>query len=136
MTDRALWVLGRRALQSPQIREAIKTHKVSDIPFALEAFPEGRTFWSEFQDFLAERGQRTTTWSIAEESWIENPEQPLVSLKEYLSQPDRNMEEERAALVADREKATTVARERLKGYPQQVSEEFERLLEAAQAESS
>lgn len=46
------------------------------------------------------------------------------------------MEEERAALVADREKATTVARERLKGYPQQVSEEFERLLEAAQAESS
>ena len=132
VTDRALWVLGRRALQSPQIREAIETHKVSDIPSSLEAFPEGRTFWSDFQDFLAERSQRTTTWSIAEESWIENPEQPLVSLKEYLSQPDRDMEEERAALVADREKATTVARERLKGYPQQVSEEFERLLEAAQ----
>ncbi len=131
ITDRALWTLSRKALKSSEIRQAIATHAASEIPTALGAFPAGQAFWSEFQVFLEERGQRSTFWSISDESWIENPESPLMSLKEYLAQPDRDMDAERETLVSDREKAIAEARDRLKGYPRQAAAEFERLLVAA-----
>ena len=132
ITDQALWALSRKVLQSSEIRQAIKANGPADIPTALGNFPEGKAFWAEFEAFLEERGQRSTIWSVTGETWIENPGPPLLNLQDYLDQPDRDMAAERQALVADREKAISEARERLQGYPKQAQTEFERLLVGAQ----
>ena len=131
-TDQALWALSRQALGMSAVREAIEEHPVAEIPTALASSPEGQVFWAQFQEFLAARGQRSSGWDICGESWIENPASPLQNLKDYLSQPERDMEAEMVALADERDRAVESAQERLKGYPQQVREEFDRLLEAAQ----
>ena len=76
-TDRALWVLSRQALEIPEVKGAIESHASGEIPAALEAFPAGQAFLAEFQQFLQARGQRGTGWSMALESWIEDPVSPL-----------------------------------------------------------
>ena len=131
-TDQALWTLSRQALDIPPVREAIEQHTAAEIPTALASSPEGQAFWAQFQEFLMARGQRSSEWDICGVSWIENPTSPLQNLKEYLAQPERDMDAEMAALADARDRAIESAQERLKGYPQQVQEEFNRLLEAAQ----
>ena len=131
-TDQALWALSRQALSMPAVREAIEQHTAAEIGTALASVPEGQAFWAQFQEFLMARGQRASEWDVLGESWIENPTSPLQNLKDYLAQPDRDMDAEMAALADARDRAIESAQERLKGYPQQVQEEFNRLLEAAQ----
>ncbi len=132
ITDQALWALSRQALDIPPVREAIEQHSVAEIPTALTASTEGQAFWAEFQAFLEDRGQRSSGWDMIGESWIENPASPLQNLKDYLAQPERDMDAEIAAMADARDRAIESAQEQLKGYPQQVKEAFTRLLEAAQ----
>jgi pyruvate,water dikinase len=56
----------------------------------------------------------------------------IKNLKEYLAQPDRDLEAELKAQVAEREQLSAQTRERLKGYPQAAINRFEMLLKAAQ----
>jgi phosphohistidine swiveling domain-containing protein len=56
----------------------------------------------------------------------------LRNLKDYLKQPDRDLAAERSALIDEREQLIAQARERLRGYPRPVVEQFEGLLTAAQ----
>jgi pyruvate,water dikinase len=53
-------------------------------------------------------------------------------LKDYVTQPDRNLDAELSALAVEREELVAQTRQRLAGYPQPVVQEFEFLLKAAQ----
>jgi pyruvate,water dikinase len=131
--SRALWQLSRKALASPKVRAALAGSAVADVLAALERSPEGRGFLAEFSAYLEEYGQRGDKWDIQYPSWIEDPSPALKNLKDYITQPDRDLEAEKAALVAERERLVAQTREHLKAYPQPVVDRIELLLKAAQA---
>jgi pyruvate,water dikinase len=56
----------------------------------------------------------------------------LKNLKDFVAQPDRDLDAELAALAAERERLVAAARERLRGHPRPVVDRFEFLLAAAQ----
>jgi phosphohistidine swiveling domain-containing protein len=131
--SRALWDLSRRALGSPQVLSVLGDSEPAGVLAALEASPEGVAFLADLRAYLAEYGQRSNDpIDLGEPSWIEDPTPVITTLREYIEQPDRDVAGERAALVAERERAITAARVRLAGYPRPVAEQWESLLRAAQ----
>jgi pyruvate,water dikinase len=129
---RALWQLSRRALAVPAVRRILEQERAAAVPAALEQSREGRAFLADLHAFLTEWGQRGDRWGWSYPSWIEDPTPAIKSLKDYVGQPDRHLDAELAAQVAERERLTAATRERLQGYPQAVVERFEALLTAAQ----
>jgi pyruvate,water dikinase len=131
--DRALWDLGRKALTMPAVQRILEEKEAKDVIRALEESAAGQVFLGEFNAFLREHGQRGAMYSaIGEVSWIEDPTPAIKMLKNYITQPDRDLVAELAAESAERERHMKEVRARLKGYPQPVVEKFERLLKAAQ----
>ena len=83
--------------------------------------------------YLAEYGQRGTSWSLAGPSWIEDPPPVIKNLQDYVGQADEADPRLRlAAQAEERAAALATARERLAGYPEQASWQFEFLVQAAQ----
>jgi phosphohistidine swiveling domain-containing protein len=125
--DRALWNLSRRVREVPEARALAEG---DDRAAALQGLRDSRTGAA----FLAEWGQRGPAFdAIGEPSWIEDPTPVFAVLRDYVSQPDRNLATEMATLAAEREQGVAEARARLAGYPAPVRERFETLLKAAQA---
>ncbi len=136
-TDRALWQLSRKALALPAVQRILQEQAAADVVPALEQSPECADFLAELRAYLDEYGQRCATsggnvFDPAEPSWIENPAPVIKNLKDYITQPDRDLEAEMAKQAAERERALAETRERLRGYPQPVVGQFEALLKAAQ----
>lgn len=130
----ALWALSRKALASAPVREALENNTPGDVPAALETTAEGQSFLSEFREYLEQYGQRSDVFAdVSNPHWIENPATPIQNLKNFLKDSDKDLAGDQAALAAEREKLIGEARERLKGYPQAVRDQFEFLLKAAQA---
>ena len=130
----ALWALSREAIASPNVREAIESNEAAAVPAALEASEEGRAFLSKLQAYLEEYGQRSNVFAeLGSFHWIEDPTTPIQNLKNYVTEEDRDLKSELAALAEERERLLAQARERLKGYPQAAQDGFEFLLKAAQA---
>lgn len=131
--DRMLWHLSRKALTMPAVQEILENEAAADVIPALQRSAAGQVFLSEFDAFLREHGQRGAMYSpIGEVSWLENPTPVVKMLKDYITQPDRDLEAEMAAEAAERERLVRKARKQLSGYPRPVVDEFERLLKAAQ----
>jgi phosphohistidine swiveling domain-containing protein len=129
-----LWRLSRIALRSPEVAAVLATEAAADVPAALEAIPAGRALLTHLDRHLAAFGHRTATWGLATPSFIEDPTPVLKMLKDYATQPDSaspGLELDRQ--VRERDAAVAEARERLQGYPAAVVEQFEGMLEAAQA---
>lgn len=132
--DRALWNLGRKALTMPAVQRVLEEEAAADVMPALEETADGQIFLQELRAFLQEYGQRADKFStVGEVTWIEDPRPVIKNLKDYVTQPDRDVEAELAAEADARERRLAQVRRRLQGYPQAVRDEFERLLEAAQA---
>ena len=132
--DRALWRLSRQASGLPAVRRLFETLAVADIIPALEQSAEGRSFLVELRSYLDRCGQRSSQYdAISRPSWIEDPAPALKNLKDYLGQPERDLEAERAARAAERERAIAEARAKLHGRPRELAARFEMLLTAAQA---
>lgn len=132
-TARALWQLSRRALTSATVRTILEEQASADVIPQLEQSVEGRAFLSELRTFLDSYGQRRDKVdTISEPSWIEDPTPVIKSLKDYITQPERDLEAERAAQIAKRERLIDEARRHLAGYPQPVVGQFEAALKAAQ----
>lgn len=131
--DRALWGLSRNALRTPAVREILEHEAAADVIPSLDGSEEGRAFLNDLRGYLAEYGQRGDKFAtIGSPTWIEDPTPVIKNLKDFVSQPDRDLEAELASMVADRERLVAEARARLKGYPQQVMEHFEFHLKGAQ----
>ncbi len=132
--NQALWALSRKALISDQVRRVLEQTEAAEVPVALERSAEGRSFLNELGIYLEEYGQRSDVFGeLSNPNWIENPVTPIKNLQDFLTQPDRDLSRELTALAAEREQSIADARERLKGYPRPVVEQFEFLLKAAQA---
>jgi phosphohistidine swiveling domain-containing protein len=132
-TDRALWRLSRRAGELPRVREILASCAAHEAIAALEQHEEGRAFLAELRAFLDEYGRRADKFAmIGVPSWIEDPSPVIRNLRDYISQPDRDLAAEMARLAATREQLLAEARQRLQGYPQPVVGQFEFFLKAAQ----
>lgn len=130
---RALWRLSRRALANPAARQALEERAAADVPAALAASGAGRAFLDELDAYLRTWGQRGERWGWSHTSWIEDPTPVIKNLKDYITQPKRDLDAEIATLAAERERLVAAARERLATYPAPVLAQFEFLLHAAQA---
>lgn len=132
-TDRALWQLSRSALAVPEVREVLEEPAAGDVVPGLELTPGGRAFLAELRAFLEEYGQKGDRFCMVEDvRWIEDPTPVIENLKDYITQPDRDLEAELTAPAEERERLVAETRERLRGYPQPVVDRFETLLKAAQ----
>ena len=132
-SGRALWQLSRRALQVAPVRVVLKQEPAEAVTAALEESPEGRRFLDLLHEYLQTWGQRGDRWGWSFPSWIEDPTPVIRALKDYVRQPDRDLEGELAAQVAEREQLVSAAHERLRSHhPPDVVNRFEFLLKAAQ----
>ena len=132
--DHALWDLSRKALASPEVRRILEGNDPAGVTDALAGSSESQAFLSDFREYLEEYGQRSDIFGeMGDPHWIENPVTPIKNLQDYLKQPDRDLRGELETLSAERERRVAEARERLKGYPGPVVEQFEFLLKATRA---
>jgi len=126
--------LSRSALKSGAVQRVLEEQATGQVIPALEESADGRAFLAEIRAYLEMYGKRANTWfMLAETPWIDDPTPVVRNLKDYITQPDRDPDAEMAALAAEREAAVAQARTQLQGYPQSVAEQFEFLLQAAQA---
>jgi phosphohistidine swiveling domain-containing protein len=131
--NRALWKLSRTALTSGTARRVLEEQATAQVIPTLEGSAEGRAFLAELRAYLETYGKRGNTWfMLAETPWIDDPTPVIRTLKDYITQPERDPDAEMAALAAAREAAVAHARAQLQGYPQSVAGQFEGLLQAAQ----
>ncbi len=130
---RALWRLRDRAKTSPPVSYVLTELPARRVRAALETFEEGLAFLAELDAFLETYGHRSDLWDWGYPSWWDDPTPVINNLKNYLAQPDRDLQAELEAAAAERERAIAQARRQLTGYPKPVIERFERLLKAAQA---
>jgi phosphohistidine swiveling domain-containing protein len=131
-SGRALWHLSRRALELPRVRAVLEQTPAEHTLAALEAFSEGQVFMTLLRDYLETWGQRGDRWGWSFPSWIEDPTPVIKTLKDYVRQPDRDLEAEMMAQIEVREQLVAEARARLRSHPPELAERFEFLLAAAQ----
>jgi phosphohistidine swiveling domain-containing protein len=131
-SGRALWQLSRRALQIAPVRGVLEQEPAEAVTAALEESPEGQRFLDLLHEYLQKWGQRGDRWGWSFPSWIEDPTPVIRTLKDYVRQPDRDLEGELAAQVAEREQLVSAAHEQLRSQPPDVVNRFEFLLKAAQ----
>jgi pyruvate,water dikinase len=129
---RALYRLSRVALRSPDVRAILETEAAGDVIPALERSAEGRAFVLALDDWIGQYGRRSQIWNLRAPSWTEDPTPVIKSLKDYVTQPERDPDAELAALAGERERAIASARERLALYPEQIQGQFEFFLRVAQ----
>jgi rifampicin phosphotransferase len=128
----ALWELSRQALGVASVREVLEHEAPNAVSAALELTPEGRVFLGLLREYLETWGERGDRWGWSFPSWIEDSTPVISTLKDYIRQPDRDLEAELAAQAAVREQLVAEARHRLQGQPAERAQRFEFLLDAAQ----
>lgn len=111
----------------------LQEESADEVLAALNAADAGRTYLADFQAYSDEFGRRGDKFVINAPTWIEDPRPAIRMLQDYVSQLGGDPEAGQAELAAERERLIAQARQRLEGYPQQVVEQFEFLLRAAQA---
>jgi len=131
-TMRVIWQLSRQARKSSSVQRAVTERTPGEVMSALRENAEGQRFLGELQSFLETYGKRGEAISLDAPSWLENPQPVIKNLRDYVTQPDRDPEQELKRQDLAREQRVAQARERLKGYPGPVKETFEFLLNAAQ----
>jgi pyruvate, water dikinase len=115
-TDEELWKLAARArelgVSEPLVRESPRSVRAK-----IEAFPRGKTWWRELEEFLAAFGWRTEeTCRIDTPSWIEDPSPALNAITSFLAQPAGfDFYAARAAAIAERDTQIESARRSLNG---------------------
>ncbi|MDX6378968.1 MAG: rifampicin phosphotransferase [Gaiellaceae bacterium] len=130
---RDLWRLSRIALAAPDVAHVLEAEAAAGVIPRLESIPAAHAFLTELRRHLAAYGHRTATWGLASPTFIEDPAPVITVIKDYIGRPDSadpGCELER--LAREREVAVAEARERLRGYPAAVVQQFEAMLGAAQ----
>ena len=131
--DRWLWQLGRKALTMPAVQAVLEREAAADVLPTLGESGAGQVFLEELGRFITEQGHRNAFMHYSARSWQEDPTPVIKLLKDYITQPDRDMAAELAAEAVERERKVAETRARLQGYPQPVREQFDRRLKIAQA---
>jgi pyruvate,water dikinase len=131
--SRSLWQLSRRMLAAPFVRQVLQRHSAADVMYSLEQSADGVEFLAGLNAYLDAYGQRSAKCiELDTPTWLEDPTPVIATLKDYVAQLDRDLEDELAEQAAERERAVAEARHRLQAYPQPVVDQFDFLLKAAQ----
>jgi phosphohistidine swiveling domain-containing protein len=128
----AIWQLSRQALQLGSVRMVLEQEPANAVVAALRMTPEGRRFLGLLNEYLDVWGQRGDRWGWSFPSWIEDPTPVIKTLKDYVRQPDRDLDGELAAQAEEREQYVAAARKRMRSRPPNIRQRFEFLLQAAQ----
>jgi pyruvate,water dikinase len=131
-SGRALWQLSREALRTESVRAALDEEPAAAVTTALAATPEGRRFLAAVREYLGTWGQRGDRWGWSFPSWIDDPTPVIKTLRNYVRQPDSDLDAELAAQAVERERLVAQARKRMRHHPPDVQDRFEFLLRAAQ----
>ncbi len=129
---RDLWRVSRVAVATPEVREILAQQPADEAKAALEGSPQARAFLTELDAHLQEYGQRGHGWLLHTPSFIEDPTPVIKNLKDFVGEPDRDLEAEMQERLAERDRNVADARERLQNHPRPVIDQFEGLLHAAQ----
>ncbi len=129
---RALWRLSRMALNVPAVHQVFVEQRAADVLPMLERLGEAEPFLAALRTFLNEYGRRSDGWDWGYPSWHEDPTAVVQLVQLQMRRSDYDPLTELHALAAEREQLVAQTRERLKGYPQPVRDQFETLLKAAQ----
>jgi pyruvate,water dikinase len=115
-TDEELWRLAGRARELG-IDGPLRTASPREAADQIRAMPNGASWLSDFNSFLATYGQRTEeTCRIDTPSWIEDPTAPLYTIGSFLSKPAGfDFHAARAAAVAERDAQIDAARRAVNG---------------------
>jgi len=127
-----LWALSRKALATPEVLAALEEPDTEKVINRLGESHAGASFLAELNDYLDLYGRRGDKWGIEHSSWIEDPTPVLNNLRDYIAQPERDLNAEMRAQTTQREKRIAATRAALQSYPQPVIDQFEFLLAAAQ----
>lgn len=130
--DRWLWRLSRKALTMPAVQAVLEREGAADVIPTLKESAAGQVFLAEFDRFVTEHGHRNVFVTYSACGWQEDPRPVIKLLRDYITQPDRDMAAELAAEAAERERRVAETRVQLQGYPAAVREEFDRWLEIGQ----
>lgn len=131
--DHALWRLSRRALALSPVRQVFDTAPDHAVLEGLRQSAEGCEFLRDWDAFLTEYGKRSDSFdTYSDPSWLEDPTPALKNIRDYLNQPDRDLEAEQQLVAAQAEKALETTRSQLNRYPQAIREQFEQSLKTAQ----
>ena len=132
-SGREQWKLSRKILASSILRPIFEELAAADVIPALEVSGEGRAFLADLHAYLAVYGARGDKFAtLVEPAWIEDPTPVIRNLKDFITQPERDLEAERAEMAAERGRAVAAARAKLASYPRPLVGEFEALLAAAE----
>jgi pyruvate,water dikinase len=115
-TDEKLWRLAGRA-RDLGVDGPLRHATPGDALAQIAALPNGTTWLSDLNSFLARYGQRTEeTCRIDTPSWIEDPSPALVAIGSFLAKPAGfDFHAARAASVAERDAQIESARRQLNG---------------------
>lgn len=128
----ALWQLSRDILASPTLYELFTQYTAADVLAQLPQMPGSESFQRQLTAYLEEHGRRADKLSIYYPFWIEDPTPVILTLQDYILQPDRDLTAEMQQKIAERNAAVAAFRTQLGAYPAPIREEAEFLLKAAQ----
>ena len=113
-TDERLMALAGRA-DELGLREHLAADNPDTVRAALAASSAGSAWWVEFEQFLADWGQRTDeTCTIDRPSWAERPTTPLATIRELLAKGDlHDFTAAREAVRKERDSLVGAAREQI-----------------------
>jgi hypothetical protein len=99
-TNQALWDLSRKATDA-DVRKVLEEKANDEVVAALEGSAAGKAFLAELNAYLAEYGQRGTSWMRTSPSWIEDPTPVIKNLQDYIGQADEGDPRVRLAAQAE-----------------------------------
>jgi phosphohistidine swiveling domain-containing protein len=115
-TDEELWKLAGRA-RDLDVAAPLRHADPADMRAQIEALPNGRIWWGEFEEFLRTYGWRMEeTCRVDTPSWVEDPAPALYTIGTFLSKPDTfDFHAARQLAVAERDAQIEAARRAVSG---------------------
>jgi phosphohistidine swiveling domain-containing protein len=115
-TDEELWKLAGRA-RDLDVSAPLRHADPADMRRQIEALPNGKIWWSEFEAFLRTYGWRMEeTCRVDTPSWVEDPAPALYTIGTFLSKPAGfDFHAARQLAVAERDAQIDAARRAVNG---------------------
>jgi pyruvate,water dikinase len=131
--NRRLWAMSRQLQQQSALVARFQTTPAGELLPQLASSPEGQTFLTDLQSYLADYGKQGEMISYLRfPYWIEDPTPVLLNLQAQLAQPERDFAAELSRKTQQQEAAVATVRAQLADYPQPVIEQFATQLDKAQ----
>ncbi|HSN97645.1 MAG TPA: PEP-utilizing enzyme [Candidatus Nanopelagicales bacterium] len=128
-----LWEIGREAARATSLRALLAERPAAELLAELANTEEGRALQRAIEEYVRAYGERSDDLYINAPTWIDAPTPVLRGIKEAALAPERDLAAETHRQAERRDARLAEVRAAIAAHPRPVVEEFEALLEAAQA---